>query len=858
MSSFLAIDNRLNKTDKATVLFLVDSPNEAACRIKKPMSPDQIKTFSKVALESKIEPTGTFILTCCPHMTEDTYNVTKQRNEFIKSHREKLFSYITRLDPKVIVPMGANAINAISTKQQQITKVRGQFQSVDINGKEYEVLPVFGLSQVIRDPSTYISLLRDFEKLKLYVDSNYKEKVTEQVKAHRDYRYVTDLQFLLDKPPKWITFDTETTGLEHFKEDVKPFLLGISYRDNESLLIPIDEDWKADLLERDHKKLMSQVKALMSNESIKKVAHNVKFDYQMLKKVGVEVKGEIHDTLLVVRMLDENIKDKSLNNSVAIYLPEYNGFNDELEANIDKSDMWNLPLDTLRQYAGNDTCILYKLAKVIIPKLKEDEAHYKIYQDLLIPATINIANTLEYDGYTIDTNRIKDLSEELNDLIEEQKRKILTLIPKKAVQSWVAQGKKMNLGSTQFLTHVLFGKDGFKLKPLEFTKTTAKLKDKTKKVPTVGAAHLKELQEVNDCPIISELLTLKSYNKMKTTYVGDPELGTGLNQFIHNGKLRPFYMLHKTVTLRTASDRPNGQNLPKRGPAAKAFRSLIVSRPDYKLVQIDYSQAELRIMAWIANVKAMIEAYEKGYDLHVITGASNLLKSGQMPTKPKSDSIDDLVEWFSGFKKTDKELYELKRFQAKGSNFSLIYMVSLMGFISYAKSAFGRYDLTKEGGQAEYDAFYSSYPELLTYFALATKFTEKHGFIRNKFGLRRHLPEVRVSSEHNRAIRQAINFTDQSVGAIISLLAFNEVCAFRDSLEDPNDFYICGFVHDALIFEIREEKVDDLLPKIALIMENVPLKEKFGVDPTVTFPVDAELGTNLAELKEYDFRSKLP
>lgn len=830
------------------VLFLVDAPSEAADRRKKPLSQEAQNLLLEIAEFAGFKfPRHTIFLTACPHIPDEIYKSDSKKSKFVKEYLETTHTMISKLNPKVIIPMGNTALQAAFGRKVSITASRGTFMETTINGKVYPVYPVFSPQQVAVNRRDAKILASDLVNLKNYIAGGY-QPIADFLEVKKDYKICTDLQFLIDNPPEIMAVDTETTGLNPKYEHVFPFLVQISYRLNESLLIPVARDYWPEV-ERDHTKLLDQLKTLLENPQIRKVGHNFKFDYKILKKLGITVKGWSDDTLMMMRYIDENIQDKSLNNGVRLFVPSMAGYNDKHEIGMNKSQMWNVDKETMIQYAGGDTDATLHLFQALQPMIDRLPKHKFLYETIAIPALKAAADTLEDMGFPLRRDLLVDISQQSLKLKEELAQKVLDEVPKSAMMYWLGRGKKPNLNSNEFKAMVLFSEYGFGLRPKFFTDTGQ---------PSVDTVQLEQFSSMNE--FASKLLEYNKMSKLCSTYIGVPkdEKGQPKGMFKHlvnDCGIYPTYNLHQTVTHRWSSSDPNGQNLPKRGEGAKLFRSSIKAPDGYKLVEVDFSQLELRIMAWIADVEKMKSAYDKGQDLHAVTAVGNLLRRGDKIVSEayrRSNNFDDAVAAFSALEESESEeernYYEISRYNAKAPNFGLIYKMSRMGYLEYGRNVYKRRDMTEADANTEYDAFYQLYPELLQFFEKTEEELYSKGYVENLFGLRRNLPNIHSTAKWARgeAEREAVNFKDQSLGGLIATLALIRIQLAR--LDNPKFAQHCvpiGFIHDSLIFLTKEEHLDYCMTLVNKIMPHPPIKELFGIECPVDLPVDFKYGDTL-------------
>ncbi len=257
--------------------------------------------------------------------------------------------------------------------------------------------------------------------------------------------------------------------------------------------------------------------------------------------------------------------------------------------------------------------------------LRKDQRNYNCYRRVQFAVLACFMKVAERYGILVNKDHLRALGAEVDQYIKTQYRALMRMVPAKIKRKYIEEQEEMSFTRPKFLLDVLFSKDGFNLKPVKFTKSTADLEDKSKRVPSVSVKdHLPFFFDTPGIP--GEFCrALKEYvqaSKMLTTYVGTEDQGNGFWQYIApDGAIYPSYKLHLTVTGRTASENPNGQNFPKRGRFAKAYNKIFEARHGHKIISADLSQIELRIAAWMAMDKTMLEIYRNNGDIHTATAA---------------------------------------------------------------------------------------------------------------------------------------------------------------------------------------------------------------------------------------------
>lgn len=278
------------------------------------------------------------------------------------------------------------------------------------------------------------------------------------------------------------------------------------------------------------------------------------------------------------------------------------------------------------------------------------------------------------------------------------------------------------------------------------------------------------------------------------------------------------------------SDNPNGQNFPKRGRWAKAYSRIFKATPGYKLINCDLSQIELRLAAWMANDKMMLRIYRSGGDIHTATA-----KSVNRMTDAQWDAL------------SSKERKEL-RTKAKAVNFGFLYGMWWKKFMGFAKTEYGVTYTPKEAEQTR-ELFFQTYRQLEEWHSTTREFVNENGFVRSLHGAIRHLPSIYSDDDKVRqgAERQAINSPVQRFGSDLGLIAM-----VRYSMQaDPDKFRIIGFVHDALVMEVKDGYEKEGIESLLWCMQNVPLKPWFGIEPPIPIIAEADIGLNGGEMLEF-------
>lgn len=325
---------------------------------------------------------------------------------------------------------------------------------------------------------------------------------------------------------------------------------------------------------------------------------------------------------------------------------------------------------------------------------------------------------------------------------------------------------------------------------------------------------------------------------------------TGIWSYLKNGDtIHPQFLLDRTVTGRSSSLNPNAQNFPKRGKLAKAFRKIFIPRPGYKFIQIDLSQAELRVAAWMARETNMIRIYRDMGDIHANTAAATLGIAVDKFTQMKNSTklVSPELRGVGGFDGTTfGEYFDFKRFQAKAINFGFLYGMGWRGFKIYAKTDYGL-DLTEDEAQLFRRTFFRLYPKLEVWHESMRDFVRQYGYVRSLHGALRRLPSIASDDDgiQSSIERMAINSPVQRFASDLGLIGmseFGEVCEW--DIVRP-----LAFIHDAVVIEVREDLVDEAVTYGTYCMQNQPLAEWFDLDSPVAILADPEVGDNLSDME---------
>lgn len=587
---------------------------------------------------------------------------------------------------------------------------------------------------------------------------------------------------------EWVSFDTETSGLNPFASGAYLASLGIG---------TLTRDWTFPLNHYKGKlygqKLAQKKRVLAIHEvckNKKKAAHNGKFDSLFLKEVFGIWWWVDFDTMLAHYNLNEN---------------EWHGL-DILATKYFDAPQYDIPLEWKQGRAGKliDHCVylgkdveyVTRLRKRFTRALDQEPSTKKIFYHLTMPVA-KLYTKIEHRGVPIDATKLEDGRRYWQEISVSSDKELRRLTkgysPKPNKKGKVLE---LNFGSSQQLSDLLFGH--FKLKPL----------DKTPKGAfSTSESVLKRLGH----PICKHILDNREANKNLGTFIESWK-----SRLDKNGRIHPSFKVHGTVTGRPSCEEPNLQQTPR----DSRIRSIISADElvDWVMMEWDYSQAELRIAADLANEPTLRQAYQTGEDVHTKT----------------------VQEIFGIMKPTPEE-----RKKAKAVNFGFLYGMWWKKFIIYARDNYGATFTEKEAEQIRKN-FFKLYHALPRWHDKQKKLARSQGYVINKIGRKRRLPDAmrpdtgQYDPLRGEAERQAINSPVQSLASDINLLASIEI----DNEIDNSYCQIVGTIHDAILILVRKDKLDYCAKRIKRIMENPQALQKiFKCKLAVPLVAEAKVGS---------------
>ncbi|NRP90175.1 DNA polymerase I [Ensifer adhaerens] len=598
-----------------------------------------------------------------------------------------------------------------------------------------------------------------------------------------------------------VAFDTETTSLDVMQAEIVGFSLAIADNRNDpsgasirAAYVPLShKTGVGDLLgggladnQIPLRDALARLKDLLEDVSILKIAQNLKYDYLLMKRYGIETKA-FDDTMLLSYVLDggsnaahgmDSLSERWLGHKPIAYKDVAGSGKSNVTFDL-------VDIDRATAYAAEDADVTLRLWLVLKPRLTAEKLS-AVYERLERPLVPVLAH-MEERGITIDRQILSRLSGELAQGAARLEDEIYTLA-----------GERFNIGSPKQLGDILFGKMGLaggsKTKTGQWSTSAQVLED-------LAAAGFELPRKIVDW---------RQLTKLKSTYTD------ALPGYVHpeTKRVHTSYSLASTTTGRLSSSEPNLQNIPVRTAEGRKIRTAFISTPGHKLVSADYSQIELRVLAHVANIPQLKQAFEDGIDIHAMTAS-------EMFGVPVEGMPSDV------------------RRRAKAINFGIIYGISAFGLanqLSIERSEAGDY----------IKKYFERFPGIRDYMDGTKQTARDKGYVETIFGRRIHFPEIRSSNPSVRAFneRASINAPIQGSAADVIRRAMIKMEPALTAAGLGDRVRMLLQVHDELIFEVEDADVERTTPIIVSVMENAAMP---AVDMAVPLKVDARAANNWDE-----------
>lgn len=693
--------------------------------------------------------------------------------------------------------------------------------------------------------------------------------------------------------------DYETSG--HLSSDHRgyPTCISIAFQPGYAYVIPLAHKDSPLRKGNKWKRILKYIgRELIQNDRIVKVAHNFKFEHGWWLKYGIRPRGVILDTMLMKYLLNEK-RPHDLKSLAYSFFPQYANYSikgeDTERTPEEVVQFWsNVPLETLAPYNALDSDLCLRLAIYLEQRIREC-GFYQLYRNLLEMASYNLAE-VESRGYLVDRPYLDGLCESYKTKIEEAEAKMYAVpslikynkkrikAAKKALLDGLLEQieiktneldnttDKKKLGSLQrSITNLqkkydnysagvgLTKKDKESLQPLNLKSVKQLIdflyhnkyglrlpiikytEDKKTKKPTKNPATsedvLLELKGKDETGFIETLLKYREITKLYSTYI------VGIRDILNpDNTLHGSFLIHGTVTGRLSSRNPNLQNMP-RDTTAKDIKYMFVCPKGKVMMQLDYSQAELRVVAGWSQDKQMLEWFRVGHDIHLATAC-----------KKYKISYEDAYKIYSNEDDPDFKIWKVRRKQAKTIGFGVLYQQGP----NHLKESLSTPDhkATKEEAIEFLDEWFDTFPGIRKFVKKQQKFAEEHGYIVSPFGRKRRLPEARNKREQGKyakALRDAVNAPIQGTASDFAL--FSSILIREQIMQGklPASIEQIGTIHDSLMFYLDPKDMnDEVVDHLFNICKDPDTQKYFGFKlKGITMAVDFELGLRWSKLKGY-------
>lgn len=690
-----------------------------------------------------------------------------------------------------------------------------------------------------------------------------------------------------------VDFETNAEGI--YNKTFKPTILSVTFQVGSGVSIPLchheyeNPHWKRWLKYFGRK--------VVENPNITKVGWNLKFDLQIFELYGIYVRGTVLDGMLMKYLLNEE-KPNDLKSMVRRYLPEHGDY--EKAEKFDKIPWDKKPLEPLCKYGCQDTDYTLRLAMFFESKLIEI-GMYPLFRHLIMPAS-RVLQHAEKTGLYLDRKFNQELLESYKPKIEQATSNCLNLPRVKKFSRWLVQERiskylasieseledldyhnpkdarkiasreqkisniragvfttkkeleltrEVNLGSTIDLPLLLYSEKGFKFPIIKYTKDKKTNRDTDK--PSTDEDTLVELRLTVKDPespkaiFLDNLLELRGLKKMYTTYIEGWH-----NKVQDDDRIHGQFKIIGTTSGRLSSSEPNLQQIPKTSVDANIKKQLVA--PKGKLyMALDYSQAELRIMAHLSGDETYLEAFAKGQDPHLAIAAN---KYGV--------SYDEANKAYSDEQHPDYKLWKNRRKQAKQICFGIIYGIQKKLLAVKLSDPKAGIIVTPDEAQQQLNEFFQEHPKIKKFMINQEKVLIKHGYIKSLFGRKRRLPQVYSDNEQEAAyaVRLSVNMPCQSAASDMNLFA--SILNYWKMRQGKLPFMqeTCN-VHDATYYLVSPEYINTwVVYEIWETCRNPNTKEYFNFQiDDVSMSMDITIGRSMAEelpfIPGYDYRKML-
>ena len=599
--------------------------------------------------------------------------------------------------------------------------------------------PVNGQLDLFADFSTNGTVEPEFSNYETLKTTSHEYQLVDN---EEEMKKLTD--FFLTKD--FLTLDTETTSTNAI--DAELVGLSFSVEEHKAFYVPVPAN------REEAQKVVEIFRPVYENEEILKVGQNLKYDLEVLRNYGIELKGKMWDTMIAHYLIQPELHH-NMDYMAEIYLHYQTIHIDELIGPKGKNQrsMRDLSPIDIYEYACEDADITLQLKNKLEIELKKHECE-KLFYDIEMPL-MSVLAEMEMNGVCLDTASLAETSKQFTTRMNDIEQRIYELA-----------GQSFNIASPKQVGEILFDK--------------LKIVEKAKKTKTGQYVTSEEvLQQLkNKHEIVADILEHRGLKKLIGTYIDAlPKLINPRTGHIHTSFNQTI-----TATGRLSSSDPNLQNIPIRGEDGKEIRKAFIPEPGCLFFSADYSQIELRVMAHLSGDENMINVFREGKDLHAAT-AANI------------------------YKKDISEVTRDERTKSKRANFGIIYGITVFGLAE-------RLDIPRDEAKMLIDGYFNTFPQVHDYMEKSKEIARQQGYVTTLFGRRRYLPDINSANSVVRgfAERNAINAPIQGTAADIIKVAMIHI--YQRFKEENIRSKMILQVHDELNFSVypdEKEKVERIV-----------------------------------------------
>ena len=629
------------------------------------------------------------------------------------------------------------------------------------------------------DEDALVALYRRYEFYKLLDEMDEPAATDDNVAAapiETNYQSVLDeagLEAMMAKleAASLICVDTETDALSAMQAG----LVGLSFAvtPGEAWYVPVAHDYIGAPEQVAMATVLERIKPVLENPAIAKLGQHIKYDINVLARYGIHVRGADHDTMLESYVLDSTATRHDMDSLAQKYLNRTTTKFEEVAGKGAKQVGFSqVALEEAMPYAAEDADITLQLHELLYGRLSEIGSLRALYDEIEMPLMPVLAR-VEANGVLVDADMLARVSAEMATRMDEIQ-----------AEAFTAAGSEFNLGSPTQLKTILF--DQLELPVIRKT---------PKGAPSTAEDVLRELADQHELPAL--IVAWRELSKLRSTYA--EKLPTLINPA--TGRIHTSYHQVVAATGRLSSSDPNLQNIPIRTEAGRRIRQAFIATPGTKILAVDYSQIELRIMAHLSGDPGLLAAFNENRDIHSATAA---------------EVFDTPLEAVTAD----------QRRAAKAINFGLMYGMSSYGLAK-------QLDTSREEAGAYINKFFERFAGVARFMDDTRKAAKAQGYVETLFGRRLYLPEINAKNASRRqyAERTAINAPLQGTAADLIKKAMIAIDAWL--AESATDTRMVMQVHDELVFEVPADRAEALGQEIA---------QRMGAVATLDVPLLAEAG----------------